>query len=532
MIHRNILLLEPGYRNKYPPLGLMKLSQYHQAQGKGKHNIVFAKGESDSKLEDFYWDRIYITTLFSFEWKKTAKCIDRALELTNGRGRKIFVGGISASLMTDEFKAIRRWKDIRFIQGLLDKPPAQSLQLNSRDFGWKDDHTTPIEEHLPDYSILEQIDYTYPVHNAYFGYASRGCIRKCSFCGVPKLEGEQRTMPPVSKLVNGISTLYGEKKDLILMDNNVTASPEFKNIIAEIRDLGFTPDAKLGAHKRRVDFNQGVDARLLSKTPGLLKEFATICIDPLRIAFDHVGLRKPYEISIRAAAEHGITSLSNYMLYNFHDTPEDLYQRLVLNIRLNDELGIRIWSFPMRYQPINLKDRSHVGKHWNRYYLRSFQVILQATHGVVTGNPDFFNTAFGASVEEFYSLLLMPHGFIFNRGHYFSGAGRPVLDEYQATLKRLSNSQRNELIAYLTAAQDIVLTRTSERLGKLDSFLVNSSVAPNIKNVLRFYISHYQPKAVKIDSFTNDDLIVPEEKKIEDAGLFDDDMPKAMVATG
>jgi hypothetical protein len=29
------------------------------------------------------------------------------------------------------------------------------------------------------------------------------------------------------------------------MDNNVTASPRFREIIAEIRDLGFTPGAKL-----------------------------------------------------------------------------------------------------------------------------------------------------------------------------------------------------------------------------------------------------------------------------------------------
>ena len=36
------------------------------------------------------------------------------------------------------------------------------------------------------------------------------------------------------------------------MDNNVVASPRFKEIIAEIRDLGFTPGAKLQREDKRV----------------------------------------------------------------------------------------------------------------------------------------------------------------------------------------------------------------------------------------------------------------------------------------
>ena len=162
-------------------------------------------------------------------------------------------------------------------------------------------------------------------------------------------------------------------KDLVLMDNNVTASSRYKEIIAEIRDLGFQAGATLSQNggvpkKRRVDFNQGVDARILAKSPMYLREMATICISPLRIAFDHIGLRKVYEKAVRIAASYGLVSLSNYMLYNFMDTPVDLYQRMRLNIALNEELGIRIWSFPMRYQPVTLKDRSHVGKNWKQVH--------------------------------------------------------------------------------------------------------------------------------------------------------------------
>ena len=243
--------------------------------------------------------------------------------------------------MHEEFVKEPRWAGVRFIQGLLDKPPATALGLSLRDgdFGAEDVSGTPIEEYVPDYSILDEIDYTYPVRDAYFGYASRGCVRKCAFCGVPKLEGDQREMPPLTQLIEGVAKAFGPKKDLVLMDNNITASRRYGEVIAEIRDLGFTPGARLHRRgnrpvKRRVDFNQGVDARILVKSPMYLREMATICISPLRIAFDHLGLRRVYERAVRMAANNSIVRLSNYMLYNFMDTPSDLYGRMRLNISL------------------------------------------------------------------------------------------------------------------------------------------------------------------------------------------------------
>ena len=375
MHQKRILLMEPGYRNKYPPLGLMKLAAYHKTRGDYVKltKVGFGDGEGRASLLDAPWDRVYVTTLFSFEWKRTAEAIDEAIQIAAMQPERVFVGGIAASLMHDEYQREPRWAGVRFIKGLLVGAPATALQLSAMDcdFGADDLDGNPIEERIPDYEILSDIRYTYPVRDAYFGYASRGCVRKCKFCGVPKLEGAQREMPPLTELVNGIDASHGVKKDLVLMDNNITASARYREVITEIRDLGFEPGATLkraGSRpiKRRVDFNQGVDARILAKSPMYLREMATICISPLRIAFDHIGMRKVYEVAIRMAADNAITSLSNYMLYNFMDTPSDLYDRMRLNIALNEELGIRIWSFPMRYQPVNLKDRSHVGKNWNR----------------------------------------------------------------------------------------------------------------------------------------------------------------------
>ena len=525
MVAKNVLLVEPGYPNKYPPLGLMKLAAYHGPSGRGDR-VAFVKGDIPWVL-DSAWDRVYVTTLFSFEWKRTSEAIDFAVRAARGQQERVFVGGISASLMYEEFVREPRWSGVRFIRGLLDGPPSASLQLSSLDseFGAEDLAGRPIEERVPDYSILEQVDYRYPVQDAYFGYASRGCVRKCSFCGVPALEGPQRDAPPLSDLVRGVRDRYGEKKDLVLMDNNLTASPRYQEVIAEILGLGFREGATLARDgkrpvKRRLDFNQGVDARILAKSPMYLREMAKTCISPLRIAFDHIGLRKPYATAVRMAAENRIESLSNYMLYNFMDTPVDLYQRMRLNIQLNQELGIRIWSFPMRYQPVKLKDRSHVGGHWNRYYLRSFQIMLQASRGIVSGNPSFFLRAYGEDQQEFQHLLSLPHAFIFHRDHYEFGAGRGCRDEYTALRRRFSESQEREFVHLLSGSSG------SKRFGRLAS---DRSLDPLVRNALRFHALGTRSDSVLGDpesgplSLGSDGVgfTLREEEIVEDAGLFD-----------
>ena len=518
MPNKNILLIEPGYKNKYPPLGLMKIAQYHGPRGKND-NVQFIKGETPEVLEQS-WDRIYVTSLFSFEWKKTSDAIDFALGAANGLSSKVFVGGIAASLMQEDFLAEARWRGVRVIKGLLDKSPAESLQLDefAEELYSDDCDSTPIEDLIPDYSILDQIEYTYPVNDAYFTYASRGCVRKCKFCGVPKLEGHQRDAASISSVVQGIDALYGPKKDLTLMDNNVVASAKYKEIIAEIVDSGFRAGATLErnghAYKRRVDFNQGVDARILCKDEMYLREMSKTCIDPLRIAFDHAGMKKPYGQAIRYAAEFGLTKLSNYMLYNFHDSPEDLYERMRLNIDLNEELDIRIFSFPMRYQPVTLKDRSHIGEHWSRYYLRSVQLILQATHGIVSGAPDFFKRAFGNSEQEFINLLSMPHHFIFNREWYENYGGRAELDSFKVQYKNLSENDKNELLEVLSEGSPGSWERSFKSVKNRKVKGVSEHYLPPSHESLREIWG-----SMKKENRFNPDELVAAEERVEDAGL-------------
>jgi hypothetical protein len=527
MANKKILLIEPGYKNKYPPLGLMKIAQYHGPRGK-RDQVKFIKGTDASVLSQV-WDRVYVTTLFSFEFAKISQTIDFALQVSNGNADKVFVGGIAASLMHEQFVNETKWRGVRFIKGLLSEAPAISLQLDafSEELYSEDTLGTPIEDLIPDYGVLDQIEYKYPVVDAYFAYASRGCIRKCSFCGVPKLEGAQRDTESLTRIVKSIDEMYGPRKDLILMDNNIVASARFKEIIAEIRDLGFIPGAKLSRGRvpvqRRVDFNQGVDARILCKDPIYLRELASICIKPLRIAFDHLGLKKPYEQAVRFAHDAGLNELSNYMLYNFHDSPEDLYERMALNVMLNEDLNIRIWSFPMRYQPTDLKDRSFVGEKWKRYQLRSLQLILQATHGVVSGAPTFFRRAFGSTSRKFLDLLLRPHHYIFNREWYEWHEGKAEFEEYKQLAARLSDSQRAELLALLSSCDprefNALHRETSDRA---------------LKEVLRYYRPLSKDAEAKIwvkqKKYRARPFTIPEDERVEDAGLNDDKVADAVCA--
>jgi hypothetical protein len=213
------------------------------------------------------------------------------------------------------------------------------------------------------------------------------------------------------------------------------------------------------------------------------------------------------------AQRFGLTELSNYMLYNFHDAPSDLYARMALNVSLNEELGIRIWSFPMRYQPTDLPERSHIGEHWSRYQLRSMQLILQATHGVVSGAPAFFRRAFGDSVEAFEELLLRPHHYIFNREWFERLRGRAEFEEYRKAFRKLSQSQRVELLNLLSSCEP-------RNIKSLASKVADSQ----LKRILPHYVGLSKTREEEIWAAQKvapreTVLEVPDDERVEDAGL-------------
>jgi hypothetical protein len=223
--------------------------------------------------------------------------------------------------------------------------------------------------------------------------------------------------------------------------------------------------------QRYVDFNQGVDARLL--TDEKAKLLSKIPIKPLRIAFDSMEYEAYYLKAIMRAKKYGIRHFSNYLLYNYEEKPIELYQRLKINVELCDKFDIDIYSFPMKYHPIfgdYHLNRDFIGTHWNRKFIRAVQVILNATKGKIGKGQSFFNKAFGSNDGEYLELLYMPETYILFR-FFFEKEG--FTDEW----RKLFNSLR---ASELKKAKMIIEKNDFTNIEKYKN-------EPNIYNVLKHY---------------------------------------------
>jgi hypothetical protein len=439
-------------------------------------DVIFVKGHNTA-VQYQYWDRVYIGTLFTWTWKETIETIKfYSATLFNYTG-KCFIGGILASLLPDDlFNAT----GIQPVEGLLNDP---------RKIDQDDD--VIIDDLPPDYEILKQVEnanFKYSNTDAYLGYTTRGCTRRCGFCAVHTFEPTYIPYVDIKKTVKGIAANSGEKQNLILMDNNVLASPEFDRIIDDIEELGFVKGAVFGKTKRKriVDYNQGLDARYLDEAK--MKRLAEIPLEPMRLAFDSIKLKNVYLKAVQVAHKYGQKEMSNYILYNYDDTPEDFYERLKTNIDLNEEFkndGTKtsIYSFPMRYIPLNAKDRDvDTGNgHWNKKYLRAVQVILNVMKGPVMPGKQFFMQAFGRDADEFKAIMSMPEEFIRNRLvanwkdlDTVEARWMPYVRDWMTQFARLSSTEKEILTRAIASTDSSTLkehyAKSTGRVKKLLEF--------------------------------------------------------------
>jgi len=445
---KKILLVEPQYRNKYPPLGLMKISTYHKSKC---DQVVFIKGKN-TEIKAQKWDRIYISTLFTFYWKITVDTIKYYSSSITENGT-IYVGGVLATLMSQDLQTELKNQKVLIVKGLLNRA------------GILDNDDIIIDSLVPDYSIIDMstnplLNYQYPIKNAYITYMTRGCIRKCSFCAVPTLEPEFNNYLTLWDNIATINQYYGEKKNLMLLDNNILASSELELIVEELCELGYYRNNKsynyqINGKTRRatkyIDFNQGTDARLLDEDK--VRLLSRLEIRPLRIAFDNFKEKDVtiYKNAMLLAAKYEFKTLSNYMLFNYMDKPSDLYNRILTNIELNEHFQnynqkTSIWCFPMKYSPISgdySKNRKYIGRFWTKKQLRAIQCILNATHGVVGAKRPYFEHAFGKDIKSFELILQMPEKYILNRKKNEENGN---INLWKSKFEKLSKNHKEYLI--------------------------------------------------------------------------------------
>ena len=143
--------------------------------------------------------------MFTWELPRTADTIDFYASCVKNP-KDIFVGGVAVTLFPSY---IKERSACTVIEGPLDAP------------GRLGPGTPAIANLVPDYSILKRVDHEYYPRNAYFVRITKGCIRSCSFCAVPRLEKEFGTMRPLTEQVTNAIEQHGEKQHLVVMDNNI-----------------------------------------------------------------------------------------------------------------------------------------------------------------------------------------------------------------------------------------------------------------------------------------------------------------------
>ena len=181
-------------------------------------------------------------------------------------------------------------------------------------------------------------------HNPNAVFTSRGCIRSCSFCAVPKIEG-------------ALVELTDWQPRPIVCDNNLLACSRahFGQVIDRLKPLA------------GIDFNQGLDAQLLQ--PYHIDRLRELKLSVVRLAWDNVKAESIVIDSVNALLAAGFSArkIRVYVLVNFQDTPDDALYRCE---RLK---AMNIFPWPQRYNPLDtLKKNSYLAPGWNEEWLRAF----------------------------------------------------------------------------------------------------------------------------------------------------------------
>jgi hypothetical protein len=285
-----------------PNLALMKISNYYKSNG---CNVEFVQSGKN-------YDKIFASAIFTRSRNECQK-------LQEYYGDKIKIGGTGWDIKKELPEEIEKTKPD------YDLYKVEDIASRMKGIGTKEHKYKKAAE----------------IVNAGMGFTSRGCIRNCGFCFVPKKEGKFHQMAEIKDLINPRSNV------LILHDNNLTADPHCIDKLHEIKD-----------RKLIVDINQGCDVRLM--TDEIAQALSEVKhLRSIHYAWDLMNFEDQVLRGIKTLSKH-IKPYNHmcFMLVGFNTTfEEDMYRFSKL-----DELGIR--PYVMKYNEKKDDERLNKFTRW------------------------------------------------------------------------------------------------------------------------------------------------------------------------
>jgi len=302
----NVLLVEPSFpihaKSKnhcnFLPIGLLKIASYHRSLG---DKVELHRGDYPAEKHP---DEIKITSLFTYWSKHVWDSVEYYKNLYPHA--QVQVGGIYASLMPEHAK----------------ESGCDSVNIGLYEKG-------KAEECKPAYDMVD-VDYQI-IH------ASRGCFRKCNFCGTWKIE-------PAVTYKKSIKAEI-KKKKLVFYDNNLIANPYIKDVLSELAEFKFPNQARVTCESQ-----SGLDGRLLIKNPEIATLLKNARFKYPRIAWDGTYKQWPkIKEQIQILKEAGFSSedIFIFMIFNHHHAYEEMKEKLEACRRW----GVRV--IDCRYRPLD-----------------------------------------------------------------------------------------------------------------------------------------------------------------------------------
>lgn len=316
---KKVLLVEPDYPRKYCPLGLAKIKTLLESQGK---EVDYARQILPKK-----YDLICVTTLFTY-YSKHVFDILKYKGLFN-TDTPILLGGVMASLIPHEFD---KFKNTFVFVGY-----SKTLDLCVP-------HRDLIDILPPPFDQYSYIN------------TSRGCVNKCSYCAVWRIETPIWVNPDWKK------HLYMDKPYILISDNNIS-SISHKHV-KQIIDIAVKYDKKLY-------FNNGLDCKHIDTKMAKLLAKAKYVTTGLRTAFDRIEEDGTFQPAIKKLIKAGVppSNIQAYILFNYLDKPKDA------DYRARTCADFRITPYPQFYTRLNAltKKDKYVGKHWTLGLANTFR---------------------------------------------------------------------------------------------------------------------------------------------------------------